>query len=119
MGSVPIHMPKLLGISALIELLGILAMMLINFDYKWLFLLSGLIYFIVIFARYRNPNARHTYEKDTKTNMTNLRKVDKFIKSRKNLSNPIMQGANNKRVDGIISTKRIIAPSTSQNTNSE
>ena len=48
MGSVPIHMPKLIGISILVEILGMLAMRYSDFDYNWLFLLSGIIYFIII-----------------------------------------------------------------------
>ena len=48
MGSVPIHMPKLIGISAFVEVLGILAMVFTDFDYNWLFLLSGIIYFLII-----------------------------------------------------------------------
>ena len=59
MGSVPIHMPKLFGISFLVEILGIIAMMSIDFDYNWLFLLSGIIYFLFIYAKYRNSNARY------------------------------------------------------------
>ena len=34
MGSVPIHMPKLLGVSAIVEVLGYLATLLVNFDYE-------------------------------------------------------------------------------------
>lgn len=52
-----------------------MATLFIDFDYNWLFLLSGIIYFILMFTRYRNSNARHTYEKDTKTNMSNLKKL--------------------------------------------
>lgn len=100
MGSVPIHMPKLLGVSALVEFLGVLAMIYIDWDYSWLFLLSGFIFFMIMFTKYRNLNARHTYETDTKTNMSNLRKVDNFIQSKKGLTNATMTGANNKRVNG-------------------
>lgn len=115
MGSVPIHMPKLFGISALVEVLGILAMMFVDFDYNWLFLLSGFIYFIIMFARYRNSNARHTYEKDTKTNMSNLRKVDNFIQSKKGLTNATMNGANNKRVNGQTATSKVFDSLSGQN----
>lgn len=101
MGSVPIHMPKLIIISALIELLGILAMVFVDFDYNWLFLLSGLIYFLIMYSRYRNSGARHTYEKDTKKEMTNLRQVDDFLQSRKGLRNSRMNGANNQAINGI------------------
>ena len=108
MGSVPIHMPKLLGISALIEILGVIAMALTDFDLKWLFLLSGIIYFIIMYARYRNPNARHTYETDTKTDMSNLREIDNFIQSKRGLTNSTMSGANNKKVNGKTSLNKLL-----------
>lgn len=41
MGSIPIHVPKLLFISLLVEILGIVAMMIVDFNYSWLFLLIG------------------------------------------------------------------------------
>ena len=100
MGSVPIHMPKLFLISVLVEILGLVAMLFIDFDYNWIFLLSGFIYFTLIFLRYRNSNARHEYEIETKTDTTNLRKVDKFIKAKKRLTNSVMVGANNKNLNG-------------------
>lgn len=108
MGSVPIHMPKLLGMSALIEILGVIAMALTDFDLKWLFLLSGIIYFIIMYARYRNPNARHTYETDTKTDMSNLREIDNFIQSKTGLTNSTMSGANNKKVNGKTSLNKLL-----------
>lgn len=93
-------MPKLFEISAPVEVLGILAMMFLDFDYNWLFLLSEFIYFIIMFTRYRNSNARILMKTNTKTNMSNLRKVDNFIQSKKGLTNATMNGANNKRVNG-------------------
>ncbi len=100
MGSVPIHMPKLIGISVLVEIIGILAMLLIDFDYNWIFLLAGFIYFIFMYLKYRNSNARHTYEKETKTTISNLRNVDKLIKHETGLTNPKISGANNNVVKG-------------------
>ncbi len=100
MGSVPIHMPKLLGISFLVEILGVLAMLFVDFDYSWAFLLAGFIYFFLMFARYRNSSARHKYETETKTNMTNLRKVDKFIKTETGLTSSRISGANNNTISG-------------------
>lgn len=100
MGSVPIHMPKLFGISCLVELLGILAMIFVDFDYDWAFLLAGFIYFFVMFSRYRNSNARHKYETETKTKMNNLIQVDNFIKSEKGLTNSKINGANNTTISG-------------------
>lgn len=101
MGSVPIHMPKLFGISCLVELLGFIVKSLAsNFKYNWLFLLSGFIYFFIIYTRYRNSNARHHHETETKTKMLNLRKVDNLIKRRNGLSNAKIEGANNTKVSG-------------------
>lgn len=101
MGSVPVHMPKLLGISCLIEILGLIAMFLASdFDYNWIFLLVGFIYFFVMYSKYRNTNARHYHELETKKEMFNLRKEDRLIKRQTGLSNAQMNGANNMRVSG-------------------
>lgn len=98
MGSVPIHMPKLLVYSVIVEILGVLGMISIDFEYDWLFLSVGFAFFFIIFLKYRNFDARHKHETETKTEMTNLRQVDKFITTRKGLSNSKMAGANNKEV---------------------
>ena len=100
MGSVPIHMPKLFLISFLVELLGIIAMLFVDFDYSWLFLSAGFIYFFVIYAKYRNQGARHKHELETKRNYSNLRKVDRLVKRRTGLTNSRMSGANNNSVSG-------------------
>ena len=100
MGSVPIHMPKLFGISCLVEFLGILAMLFVEFDYNWLFLFAGIIYFFLMFTKYRNNNARHNHETETKKSINNLRKVDQLIKRRTGLTNSKIEGANNTRVSG-------------------
>ncbi len=110
MGSVPIHMPKLLGISALVELLGVIMMLLTSFfvfssddDISMipaLFLLSGFIYFFIIFSKYRNKSARHYHETETKREINNLVERDEFIKHKKGLSNSSMDGANNTSVKG-------------------
>lgn len=103
MGSVPIHMPKLLFISCLLEALGVFLMMItISDDDKWplAFLLIGFVFFFIMYSRYRNSGARHHYEDETKNTMTNLRKKDVFIKSKKGLSNSRMDGANNNKVSG-------------------
>ncbi|MDE6141420.1 MAG: TFIIB-type zinc ribbon-containing protein [Bacilli bacterium] len=100
MGSVPIHMPKLIGFSLVVELVGILAMIFLDFSYNWLFLLSGIIYFIVMYTRYRNANARHKYETETKSQIFNLSKQDDYVRRLTGLSSSKMNSANNKNVDG-------------------
>ena len=107
MGSVPIHMPKLLAISAIIELLSILLVVFVDFKWKYLFLLIGIIYFCVMYGKYRNSGARHHHETETHKNMANIRKVDNFIKKETGLSNSTMNGANNKKVTGQVSDKTV------------
>jgi DNA-directed RNA polymerase subunit RPC12/RpoP len=84
MGSVPINMPRLLLITFLIELLGaFLAVYTYNsmeFQYSWLFILPGIIYFIIIYSRYRNSGARHNYEYETKTGVTDMQRSDRLLK---------------------------------------
>ena len=116
MGSVPIHMPKLIIVSSIIELMGFIAMLFVDFDYKWAFLLSGIIYFIIMYYRYRNSDARHTYEKETKRDMANLISDDKFIRAKHGLSNAWMNGANNTRVEGTNVSTNIIKSFTKSKT---
>lgn len=108
MGSVPIHMPKLLGISCLVELLGILLMIISDFEYSWLFALLGFIYFLVIYLKYRNSNARHHHETETNKNIFNLRKVDNFIKRETGLSNAKIAGVNNTKVSNQNMSEQLI-----------
>lgn len=99
MGSVPIHTPKLLLISLFVQILGIFAAIFTaaatESDYPWVFLLSGLVYFLFIYLRYRNTNARHKHEKETKASMNNVRKSDRLVKRLTGLTNSKMSGANN------------------------
>lgn len=115
MGSVPIHMPKLFAVSAGVELLGLLAALITiykilnnNASWPWLFLLSGIIYFFVIYNKYRNTGARHSHERETKSNMKNLRSVDDFVRHKTRLSSSTMDGANNKRVSGTNKNKNLL-----------
>ena len=117
MGSVPIHIPKLLGISFLVEILGFLAMIFIDFDYDFLFLLAGFVYFMIIFFKYRDSNARHAYETETKKSMTNVRKVDNFIKSKKGLTSSTMDGANNKSITSQDKVRNMLNSINNQNAN--
>ena len=108
MGSVPIHIPKLFGVSALVEALGFLVTLLVTFEYEKLFLLSGFVFFIINYLRYRNSNARHYYEKETKTKMFNLRKMDVFIRTQRGLTNSNIVGVNNTKVRGQNISERIL-----------
>lgn len=110
MGSVPIHMPKLILMSFLVELAGIFAMMFTadDFEGSWLFLAVGFIFFFIMHSRYRNSGARHTYETETKKEVTNLRTVDTYIRRKTGLSNYYMEGANNTNVNGATSQSKLL-----------
>ncbi len=110
MGSVPIHMPKLILMSFLVELAGIFAMMFTadDFEGSWLFLAVGFIFFFIMHSRYRNSGARHTYETETKKEVTNLRTVDTYIRRKTGLSNYYMEGANNTNVNGATSQNKLL-----------
>ena len=111
MGSVPIHMPKLIVSSIIAELVGI-AMTVLSYiflmgskgsdkkDWPLIFLSLGIIFFAVIYARYRNAGARHHYESETKSDMTNVQTYDSFVKHEKGLSNSRMANANNNAIYG-------------------
>ncbi|MDR2584611.1 MAG: hypothetical protein LBC84_00060 [Prevotellaceae bacterium] len=109
MGSVPIHTPKLLGVSAIVEVIGIILWILIrpffnaddgDGDFSWISLTAGFVYYGIMYARYRNKGARHHHEKETKSTTDNMRKVDDFVKRRTGLSNAKIKGANNTSVRG-------------------
>lgn len=99
MGSVPIHMPKLIAISVLVELFGaFIALFVIDFKYEWLLYLTGFGFFAYIYAKYRNQDARHSHETETKSQLTNLQQKDDFVEHRTGLRDALMKGANNKLV---------------------
>ena len=100
MGSVPINMPKLILMSLLVEILSGFAMFSIEFENNWILLSAGIIFYIVMYLRYRNSDERHYHEKDTKRNITNIKTVDNLIKRKTLLRNSRMVGANNKKVYG-------------------
>lgn len=109
MGSIPIHTPKLLGVSALVEVVGVILwiiqlpfFIIDDNNFNWIFLTVGFIFYGIIYARYRNKGARHRHEKETKAVMDNLRQKDTFVKKRTALKNARMSGANNTSVKGNI-----------------
>lgn len=99
-GSVPIHMPKLIFMSLLVELLSYFVTLKIEFGHEWILLTSGFIYFFVIYSKYRNSGARHNYENETTKEMENIREVDTYKSSLRGVSNSSMTNANNKSVEG-------------------
>lgn len=107
MGSVPIYMPKLFAISFILEIFGVVAMLTVDSDYSWIFLSIGFLYFALIYGKYRNKDARHTYELETKSEMSNLYSADKFVQHVSGLTNSEIRGMNNKCVNGVRINKNI------------
>ena len=100
MGSVPIHMPLLIGMSILVEFLGLILMLVADWDYDWIFLSLGIIFYLVMYGRYRNAGARHHHESETKKTVSNLKQKDDLLRRKTRLSNATMSGANNRMVNG-------------------
>lgn len=67
-----------------------------------LLLLSGFLFYGYIFMRYRNADKRHRHERETEAETHNVERYDKYVRTRRGLSNRRMSGANNKRVDGAL-----------------
>ena len=71
-----------------------------DFQYEWTLLLSGILFFTAMYMRYRNAEARHSYETETVANISNLIAEDEFIAHRLGLEKSRMEGANNTTLDG-------------------
>ena len=109
-GSVPIHQPKLWAMSILVEIISFIGVLLArDFKYKWLFLLAGIIYYAVMYSRYRNQGARHYHEKETEKQMTNLKQVDELIRHETGLTRSRIEGANNTRVTGQNISEKVLS----------
>ena len=65
-----------------------------------LLFLAGFIFYAAMYARYRNKEARHTYEKETKKNLSNIIKKYEFIKHEKGLKNASMKDRNDNKIEG-------------------
>ena len=118
MGSVPINKTRLILVSSIIEIIGIvIGWHWIKF---WLFgididadddnpfwiglagLTPGFIFYWVQSARYRNMNARHKHEAETPSEVKNLKKTDISIGRRNRLRNSRIAGENDSIVKGVI-----------------
>ena len=105
MGSVPINTPKLLTVSALVQILGTIIGLAILFlggddsEAGLFFLSAGFVYYGIIYMKYRNKNARFEHEKETRTTMDNVERSDVYIKRLRRLKNGIIKGANSTSVN--------------------
>ena len=111
MGSVPINKPRLLLVSTIIEIvfgfIGLFLFLVTNTDSDddpsmifLLLLLSGFIYYGIMYSKYRNQGARHVYEKETKNEVSNLKKVDDLLERRKGLKSSTIKNRNDYKLEG-------------------
>ena len=107
MGSVPMNKGKILKTAFLIDLFILIGIIIAYFISQsssvWVLLfllLAGVFFYSAQVSKYRNKAARHTYEKETKQEITNLKENDKLIEHREGLNNQLMQGANNRSIKG-------------------
>ncbi len=66
----------------------------------YLFLLSGFLFYGLMYTRYRNVDKRHHHESETKAHLADVQAVDTFQRSLTDLRNSRMRGANNTSVRG-------------------
>ena len=107
MGSIPMNKKKLTLITFILEILLFLLAFFVNQStdktiakFLYALLITGPIYFAVKSSKYRNGSARHHYERETKNEITNLKKSDVLLQHRTNLSNSSMYGANSTKLEG-------------------
>jgi len=105
MGSVPINMPKLVGVSVIVGILGfLLGMFIINpvldvSGFGELVAFVGVIPFVYIYYDYRNIDAMYCHVKEANATIKNIQKSDIYIKMRKRLDDPEIYGKNNTEVN--------------------
>ena len=63
-------------------------------------LLAGPIFFSIMYFRYRNSDKRHSHERETPAQMSNLRAYDNFVQHLTRQRSRTIAGENSKRVEG-------------------
>lgn len=106
-GHIPLDIKKLIIFSSIIELFSLALSIIIDicsfFPFSkgiYTLLLSGFIYFIIIYFRYNDRNSRHYYEYETKYRLHNIKRNENLLKRKYRLCNSMMYDANNYRRDG-------------------
>lgn len=115
MGSVPINKTRLLIVSGIIEIIGlIMGWYWIRFwlgidtdddNPFWLGfagLTPGFIFYWIKTTKYRNMNARHKHEAETPSEVKNLKKTDVSLGRRNRLRSASIAGRNDSIVKGVV-----------------
>ena len=108
-GSVPIHKPKLILVSFILEMISVFLSIVLSTlftsddndgSFYWILVLAGFIFYFYNYTKYRNQNARHHFENETKRKISNLRKYDNMFKHRTGLRNDRIENENGDLVQG-------------------
>jgi hypothetical protein len=67
-----------------------------------LFYAAGFLFFAANYLRYRNTDKRYRHESRTRTQTSDLRARDDYVRSLKGLRSSTMQGANHRSVGGAL-----------------
>jgi hypothetical protein len=65
--------------------------------------LSGVVYFVYFYLRYRNTDKRHHHERETISSTANLREYNELVKHRTRIRSSEMDGRNDEEVEGTLS----------------
>ena len=112
-GSVPVNKSKLMAASVLVEIVGIILgtswirfWLLADIDednpalWGLLGLAPGFVFYWLQMRHYRSLDARHIHEKDTRSEMKDLKKSDKLRGTRKELTSSRIRGENGNAIKG-------------------
>ncbi len=106
MGSIPMNKAKLFFLSILFFLAGLLIPLLFNaegevvFGFALVGAIASLVFYGIKSSKYRNQGARHTYELETKNELSILRRKDEETRTKRECSSSTIAGANNHYIAG-------------------
>ena len=107
MGSVPINQLRLVLMSLLVQVIGIVAALFtaffVLFDtdleiFALAFASAGFLYYWYFYKKYRNKKARFSHETDTKSTIDNVEANDTFVRRLTRLRNAKMENTNSDAV---------------------
>lgn len=106
MGSIPMNKTKLVLLSVLIFLAFFIASIVagkgqeIVVPIDILGIIIAVVYYFSKCSKYRNKGARHKYELETKSNITNIVRKDEKLRTETECSSSYLSGANNTKIEG-------------------
>lgn len=100
MGSVPCSKSKLAVISAAASFIALVFEVLVLHTIEYTPLCIGPLLFLIITAKYRNENARHSHETETRVNVKNMKETDDYSGRQLGLTNSRIKGETRGMIEG-------------------